>query len=82
MAPTEHELQKVGSWQEAEALGRWLAGEPYEELDYDPSDNTPYCHVCDALGHSGGEFGELCLSIQPAGYFDPSHPRELEDGWW
>lgn len=74
MAPTDYELRQAGSWQEAEALGRWLAGEPYEELD---DDNTPYCSVCSGVGHSAGEFGDYCPSGKPAGWFDPSPAHDL-----
>ena len=38
------------------------------------------CQQCDGLGHSAGEFGELCPAINPRGWFEPSDPRDLYDG--
>jgi hypothetical protein len=37
------------------------------------------CSVCDGLGHSAGEFGELCLA-NGRSWFEPSDPRDLYDG--
>jgi len=37
-----------------------------------------YCTVCDGVGHSAGEFGELCPANGP-GWFEPSDPRDLYD---
>ena len=37
------------------------------------------CSVCDALGHSAGEYGELCLA-NGRSWFEPSDPRDLYDG--
>jgi hypothetical protein len=37
------------------------------------------CTVCDGLGHSAGEYGELCLANGRA-WFQPSDPRDLYDG--
>ena len=37
-----------------------------------------YCAVCDGVGHSAGEFGELCPANGP-GWLEPSDPRDLDD---
>lgn len=76
MKPTVWELRQLHDV-EADALGRWLAGEPYEELYEDEE----LCSVCSGAGHRGGEWGELCPSGKPSGWFDPSDPRELEDSF-
>lgn len=49
----------------------------YEQMLIDEA-NTVYCRVCDAVGHDGGEFGELCLSYGRS-WFEPSDPRDLYD---
>jgi serine/threonine protein phosphatase PrpC len=48
---------------------------PQEVQDDDGDVAT--CSVCDGVGHSGGEFGELCLA-NGRSWFEPSDPRDLD----
>lgn len=69
MTTTKQELEVLGQREQRE-LELWLAGELVD-------DDGPCCQVCDALGHSAGEFGELCPAVAPRGWFEPSDPRDL-----
>ncbi len=57
---------------EQEANDKYL-----EELGWEMEAEA--CAVCDGLGHSAGEYGELCLANGRA-WFQPSDPRDLYDG--
>ena len=48
---------------------------PQEVQDDDGDVAT--CSVCDGVGHSGGEFGELCPA-NGRSWFEPSDLRDLD----
>ena len=46
---------------------------------YESEASIEHCAVCDAVGHTAGEYGELCLA-NGRSWFEPSDPRDLYDG--
>ena len=86
MATTSaQELAKLAGW-EAEAFGRWLAGEPFEEGydDYDDSEGESYAEFGSSWVHGGGSSYDVARAWNSgiayrAGYYSAPKGEDFDE---